>query len=381
MIKMSKMNRKGELTTGQIISIILIIIGFLALLWFVVYQLGFSGRIDKDTCHTSVVLRGTLPSLGGAEQYAPLKCKAEKICITAGFIGGNCESDYGNEKGITKVKVNDIEQIQQFIAQDIVECWNIMGQGKVNLFSQWIAGTYGIGSVYPTCVVCSRIAFDREKLSNIGINLGDMDLNKYMSTHLIPGKTITYTDFFAGENSKVKISDTITLPNGTTINGKTSLIASDENVPVQELTQEEIDAQIAEERKNADLQSRAFAILFMQISAPTQFGSAANIGKTLFVGGVSSFVLAPGVTTSAVKSGAKLCTSGGWVGPAVCGGLLALVGIAQQTNVAINRQVTAGYCGDVSVGTDARNGCSAVRTVHYDVSEISNYCSIIEGIP
>jgi cystathionine beta-lyase len=38
-------------------------------------------------------------------------------------------------------------------------------------------------------------------------------------------------------------------------------------------------------------------------------------------------------------------------------------------------------CGDVSVGKDARDGCSVVRTVNYNVKDLSQYCSIIESIP
>ena len=76
------MNKKGELTTGQIISIVLVLLGF-AILLFVWWQLNWTGKIDRDTCHTSVVFRATLPSIGGVQEYVPLKCKAEKVCISS----------------------------------------------------------------------------------------------------------------------------------------------------------------------------------------------------------------------------------------------------------------------------------------------------------
>src|SRR5437870_2209441 len=98
MNRMNIMNKKGEMTTTQIITFIILIVGF-AIIIFVLWQIGFSGRIDRDTCHTSVVFRATLPSIGGAQEYVPLKCQTQKYCITSGLIGGNCEEDYGSLKG------------------------------------------------------------------------------------------------------------------------------------------------------------------------------------------------------------------------------------------------------------------------------------------
>ena len=57
-----------------------------------------------------------------------------------------------------------------------------------------------------------------------------------------------------------------------------------------------------------------------------------------------------------------------------------IAGIAQQGSVAYNRDVTAGYCGDVSSGGEERDGCSVVRTVNYNKEEIGSYCSVIESI-
>ena len=49
-------------------------------------------------------------------------------------------------------------------------------------------------------------------------------------------------------------------------------------------------------------------------------------------------------------------------------------------NVAYNRAISAGYCGDFEVGSEARNGCSSVRTINYNPEDLSKYCSIVESI-
>ena len=79
-----------------------------------------------------------------------------------------------------------------------------MGEGKVSLFSDFYAVDLGLKlGVYPTCVICSRLAFDRESLAKQGINLEDMNVYQYARTHLVPGKEITYTEFLSGTSSGI----------------------------------------------------------------------------------------------------------------------------------------------------------------------------------
>jgi len=49
--------------------------------------------------------------------------------------------------------------------------------------------------------------------------------------------------------------------------------------------------------------------------------------------------------------------------------------------VTYNRAVTASYCDDITIGSDARSGCSVIRTTDYNVGDILEYCSVIESIP
>jgi hypothetical protein len=404
--------KKGELTGNQIVTTIIILAGF-AIVAFFYWQISWSGRVDKETCHESVIFRGSLsevsgsvsgaaPGAGaaagaGAQAFVPLKCQTTKTCVTAGLTGGKC-SDFENLKGIEKVKVKGAEQVERVIAQNIVDCWEMMGEGRVKLFSQKWAETYGAGLVYPSCVICSRIAFDMKGLEKAGITkeqLAAVDINNYMMTHLIPGKDITYYEFLVGNApAKLNIKDNLLdlqkeveeqkatqTAAGTTETAATGVVGGSIEGDIVRV-QTTIAGELTDLDKSNDvnLQDKEIAVLFMQISSPKHGEAALNVGKTALNTAVTSFTTAPKATQSGARTVAKLCTSGGWVGPAVCGAILIIAGIYQQGNIAYNRAVTMGYCGDVSIGTDARDGCSVVRTVGYNIDEISKYCAVVESI-
>ena len=359
------MNKSGDISAKTIIIVVLLIIGFGIALFFY-WQLSWSGRADKETCHQSVVYRASLASIAEkAGDYVPLKCKTDKICITSGFFGGSCK-EYEGLKGVAKVKVINIDQIQSVIAQNIVDCWGMMGEGRIDLFSQWIAKTYGVGSVYPSCVICSRIAFDMEGLKKADITaqeLAKMNVEDYMRKHLIPNKQITYDQFLSGDSpAKVKITDEA----ASEIFGEGIATFND----LQQSAQQDL-----------ELQNKELAILFMQISSPKHGAAISNVGKTAL--GVAAGAFTASATTVGLKTtvragvqAGKLCLTWPWV----CGGILAIAGIYQQGNIAVQRAKTAGYCGDVSVGDEARDGCSVVRTDGYNADDLSKYCAVIESI-
>lgn len=361
--------KRGELSTSTIVIIIIILAGF-ALVIFFWYQISWTGEIDKQVCHQSVIYRATLPGTAGAKDFIPLKCKTDKICITSKSYPGSCK-EFENAKGITIVKADNVQQIEKTIAENIIACWKTMGEGKASIFSQWIAENYGFGATYPSCIICNRIAFDSDGLKKAGINLDEMNVENYMRTRAIPDKDISYYDYLAGENGKISFGDK-NIPDYKIDEetGKLARIDSDGNEFFIPLT-----------RENAPSDYKELSVLFMQISAPSHGQSAMNIGELALGGLIGGFATAPVTTAKSLQGLGKLCTSGGWIGPVVCGGILAIAGVVQQGNVAYNRAVSAGYCGDVSAGGEERNGCSVVRTVNYNATAIKEYCAIIESIP
>jgi hypothetical protein len=355
--------RKGMMAMNMLITIILLVIGFAIVFYFFI-MFDWTGNVNKEVCHQSVIYRATLPSIAGAKEYVPLKCKTDKICITSGLIGGSCKEFEGLE-GVTKIKVRDTKEIEQILAREIIDCWKMMGEGKVQVFSQFMAEKFAIGSIGSSCVICNRVAFDSASLEKARIDLSKINIMEYMQTHAISDQDISYYSYLAGEGGKISVKDDVQIIGieNTEIDpktGKITLNTKEVNVPLEEFT------------NKADNENKELAIMFMQITAPTTTGVISNTLKATGIGIGLSFLATPNLATSAVGVAAS-----SWSITLVLG---AILGIYQHGNVAYNRAITAGYCGDISTGDDARDGCSVVRTINYNEEDISQYCSVIESI-
>ncbi len=136
------MFKKGELTTQQIVLLIILIVSFAIILFFI-FKLNLGGETAQDVCHNSVVARGT--SIVPSDAF-PLKCQRQYVCLSA---DGTCEQ-------MTKptiIKVQNKTQVYQALAEDLANCWWMFGEGKVD---------YSPSTITPKndCSVCSQIAFD-----------------------------------------------------------------------------------------------------------------------------------------------------------------------------------------------------------------------------
>jgi hypothetical protein len=362
------MNKKGvELTLSTVVTIVLLVAAFLILL-FIYNQFSFSGTVNNEVCHQSVIFRATLPATAGVQNYVPLKCQTQKICITSGLFAGRCADSFQDTKGVTIVKVKSLENVEKTVAQSILECWTMMGEGKLTIFQQWMATTSGIGGIHSSCVVCDRIAFDKESLKKAGIDLTKMNVVDYMKTRAVPDEAISYAQRIIGNNGlyslngKSTISNKAVDSNGNTVDMDVDLVPVS-NVPVPE-----------------DSYYKDMGILFMQIVAPPNGGQVfVNTLQQVGLAVGASFALAPGTTIEVSKALGKLCTSNIYAG-IICG-VIVLAGIGyQQGQVAHSREVASGLCGDVKIGSESRNGCSVVRAVEYNETDIKQYCGVIESI-
>lgn len=350
---------KRGIAIAMIVTIILVIIGFVILLYFY-SSLDLTSNIDKEVCHQSVVYRASLPEFAGVKEYVPLKCRTTKICITP---GGSCD-EFRGISGVVNAKVRDQEDVEQIIAKEIIDCWLTMGEGKLSLFNDWLARTYGFGTVSSSCVICSRIAFDEEGLEKEGIDLNKIDVLNYMITHKMPGKDTSYYIYLTGNRGKMSLRDNridnVKIEFPETLESETG-----EN-------QEEVSLFFEEMGEGTKEKAEELSVMFMQVYSPDYWDVFQNDLITLLGGSIGGFVLggkyAGKAMTAAVKS------PGIWV-------LLAVVGIYQYNSISNNQAVTAGYCGDISVSGEAKKGCSVVRTVNYNEDDLSKYCSIIESIP
>ena len=75
-------NHKGELTTQQIVTLIILVVSF-AVILFLIFRLNLGETTQKEICHNSVLMKAkSLPGTG----Y--LDCKTNYVCISG---GGECD--------------------------------------------------------------------------------------------------------------------------------------------------------------------------------------------------------------------------------------------------------------------------------------------------
>ena len=179
-------NRRGELTTQQIVTIIILVVSF-AIILFLLVRLNLGSTTDSEICHNSVVMKGSsaLPS-----DSVTLNCKTEYICITE---DGTCEG-LSNPR---KVRVDTVNEVYLELAEDMANCFWMYGERKVDYSSESdvLKNNY--------CSICSQIYFD-DSLRNIEDikegNISKDGLFNYMAHTKISGKDYSYMEYMAGTN-------------------------------------------------------------------------------------------------------------------------------------------------------------------------------------
>jgi len=194
-----KKNKKGEINFTVLFTVIFLIIGLLIIL-FLYYEFNWKGEIDKNTCHQSVILKASMPTVESRSLVdLPLRCKTDKICITTKLFGGKCDGFIGETNVATKVVSSKPEEqakeINRIIADNLYDCWSMMGEGKINIFSR----EFSLKKYPSRCVVCARIDFDNElKAKNtVGAISG---LSTFLKTQKPEGGSLTYSEFLTGFN-------------------------------------------------------------------------------------------------------------------------------------------------------------------------------------
>ncbi|MFH1248815.1 MAG: hypothetical protein V1660_01550 [archaeon] len=165
-------NKKG-LEAKVLIGIIITIIVALVILRFISY-FNATGTIDKETCHTSVLLR-SMPSVIGdaAKAGVPLKCKTEPIQINS----------------------NNAVEIEGKLANAMYDCWWMLGEGKLDFFTESTWQKLLVNPASKACVICSRITFGDKTKKEIP----SVDITSYLQDVQIPSKSVTYLEYFSEE--------------------------------------------------------------------------------------------------------------------------------------------------------------------------------------
>ncbi|MBI5803475.1 hypothetical protein HY448_02205 [Candidatus Pacearchaeota archaeon] len=139
-----KIKKQGELTTQQIVIIVILMASFSVIL-FLLFRLNLGEQTNAEICHNSVILKEK-SVIGGS-----LNCRTSYVCISG---GENCK-DIIPTKTI-KVDANNKQEIMKAIADQMAECWWMFGEGKVDY-----AGTKDSALGKNICAACSILKFDR----------------------------------------------------------------------------------------------------------------------------------------------------------------------------------------------------------------------------
>ena len=369
------MEKRGELALTQVIVTVLAIVSFFIILLFI-KEISLGEISQSEICRLSVLTRGTAPE--AAQSYIPLKCQTQKTCLYDD--GGKCKYSFAGEDAtnikLSKENKKAVEEVEKISAEAMYECWQMMGEGKIDLFHSLAAKLGGVPKregkeVDSICVICSRIALDSQQ-RNEEI-LSEMDMGEYLQTHQPSNAEDeqTYLQIFTDRSvlSYAKVPD--------------------ERVFLEGETEVEF---------NSKLNEPEIAVIFMQIKSEEYgevFSRFVNWGAA---GAASGFVIAPKKASGVVAS--TLIKSIRRVRVPYVSALVAAGGAGYVAmNVHAGRVAAAGYCGEVTIpgsgnvdmnkfyGKDkegknvAAKGCSMVQLLPYDANAINQLCSYIESSP
>lgn len=178
-------SKRAELTTTQIVTLIILVTSFVIILFFV-FRLNLQTENTRQICRNSVNLRGS-SALGG--DAASLNCKTLDVCITK---DGECEG-VGVNFDLT-YKVKDKNEVYSALAEEMASCWWQFGAGEIDYIGSEAFG----GKNY--CSLCSNVRFD-ESLKEIFPD-GEIDKDDFYKNYLkdtkMPGQEETYSEYLLG---------------------------------------------------------------------------------------------------------------------------------------------------------------------------------------
>lgn len=182
-------NIKGELTTQQIVGIIVLIASFMIIL-FLLFRLGLGSETNQEICRNSVILKGGSPL---PENSVSLKCYKNYECISN---DGDCENLNSPDKNS---RVESVDEVYQELADGMARCWWMFGEGKINYVGDDLTkNNY--------CSICSQIELDESLKDVNGIAEGKISrdgLYDYLSTTKVPREDVTYLEYIFGTKDLV----------------------------------------------------------------------------------------------------------------------------------------------------------------------------------
>lgn len=167
------MNKKGEMTTQQIVTLIIVIISFSVIL-FLLFRLNLGDTTNDEICHNSVLLQENTIA-GGL-----LDCRTSYICIS----GEEECVDFNYDK---KIDVGNKNEAMGIIADEIVKCWWMFGKGEIDYEGEDWKGYH--------CAICSMF-----KLSSDIEDVSYEELYNFIDVNKTDIDGPTYSEYLYGAN-------------------------------------------------------------------------------------------------------------------------------------------------------------------------------------
>jgi len=180
--------KKGELTTQQLVTIIILIASFVIIL-FLLYRLNLGQTTDAQVCHNSVVLQEQSKITSGN-----IDCKTNYMCVSG---GDKCTAiSQTNSVSIDTSKSTAVIKNETFkaLADEMSNCWWEFGEGKIDYSSDTGA------KQKIECSICSISAFDDKVQKALGSGVTYNEFYNYLRT---TPKTAsqTYLQYLYGINT------------------------------------------------------------------------------------------------------------------------------------------------------------------------------------
>jgi len=347
---MENIKKRGAIEMEYIIVAIVLIIAFIGLT-YVLIRANIQGLGPDVACKLSILAKATAPGLLVVDPKAsiPIECVTKKICL-----GGKCKDNFDGEKDVVKVDLKnnpekDLPVIEKTVADAFYNCWNDMGRGKLDLFGS-------SEDAKPRCIVCSRIALEK----NLDFNITErINVNKYMKNHNPGDSKLNYLESMGLQSEKTLNFDSTGAVRFGRVDGS--------------------------DRKTSEV-----AVVFMQVSAESggkrtlEYTGVAALGAyalnkvgrspaglPLVGRSYARMVYIPlkKVVSNVAKSPITIAISIGLTANA-------------EINAWADRILVAGYCGtyeNTLIGGKGSEGCSLLQIVPYDKYSINSMCNIIEA--
>ena len=182
----NKLNKRGELTTDQIVLIVILILSFSIIILFIT-RLGPDKMADKQICRSSILLASQKNLLGTLAQSG-INCKTNYLCIS---FKEDCKGMEASQKEIIG-KTYPKEEILRVIVEELADCWQMYGAGTLNYGAN--PGVNANTDNY--CAACAKIEFDSQ-IRNAQLSpITYREFYNYLKRVNIPSGTKTYYDYF-----------------------------------------------------------------------------------------------------------------------------------------------------------------------------------------